>query len=179
MSAERFPHAVTFTRLHMFTTFEALRHFLLAPTSHLSNGAGNAGEEIGSVPMVCVCGSFPCRGAVFSNGAFLYGNSMNLQFMKKVNIVLMFFPLLIGLQVATRWRDVNSTWILGGSLMAVSGQIVIASTGSAFQLASHFLECIKSVMRVWIAKSHLKLDALTCTTFLASTCSVYFSDRRG
>ena len=67
---------------------------------------------------------------------------------------------------------VNIVWILGGSLMAVSGQIDFAITGFTYQLISQFGECSKNVMGDWMMKSHLKLDALTYTMFLAPACFV-------
>ena len=61
-------------------------------------------------------------------------------------------------------------WIVGGSLMAVSGQIDFAITEFTFQLISQFGEYSKNVLGDWMMKSHLKLDALTSTMFLAPAC---------
>jgi len=173
MSADRFPHAMALTCLHMFTTFILCNMFYWLRPDLYPTMQATEGKRLEVFRWFVPVGLFFAVGLFFSNEAYVYCSPAFLQFMKEGNIVLVFLlSCLLGLQVATRARVVNIVWILGGSLMAVSGQIDFAIMGFTYQLISQFGECSKNVLGDWMMKSHLKLDALTYTMFLAPACFV-------
>mmetsp|Transcript_52095 Transcript_52095/g.138837 ORF Transcript_52095/g.138837 Transcript_52095/m.138837 type:complete len:331 (-) Transcript_52095:83-1075(-) len=173
MSAERFPHAMALTCLHMLTTSILCNMFYWLRPDLYPTMQATEGKRLQVFRWFVPLGLFFAVGLFFSNEAYVYSSPAFLQFMKEGNIVLVFLlSCVLGLQVATRARVVNIVWILGGSLMAVSGQIDFAITGFTYQLISQLGECSKNVMGDWMMKSHLKLDALTYTMFLSPMCLV-------
>lgn len=173
MMPDRFPHAMALSCVHMFSTFALCSAFYRIRPNFYPTMQQTEGKRLQLLAWFCPLAVLFAVDLFCSNQAYVYCSLVFLQLVKQGNLALVFLlSCAVGLQVCTKARFVNVVWILAGASMAVSGQVDFAFVGFVIQLISQFAECVKNVMGDWMMKSHLNLDALTYTMFLAPVCLV-------
>lgn len=172
MHPGRFPYAMALTAFHMLVTFLLCSLLFLLKPSLFPGMATTAGRRGQLLLWFMPLGFLFAVGLYCSNRAYLYCSVAFLQFMKEMNVVLVFgLSCLAGLQHCTRSRLLVLAWIILGASVAVVGELHFVWVGFAVQAVSQLGESGKNVLGEWIMRgSDLKLDPLTYTMFMSPMC---------
>uniref|UniRef100_A0A7S0FXY1 Sugar phosphate transporter domain-containing protein n=1 Tax=Pyrodinium bahamense TaxID=73915 RepID=A0A7S0FXY1_9DINO len=174
MHPERFPFAMALTAAHMLVTFLLCSLLYLLSPSLFPGMARTAGRRGELLRWFAPIGCLFAVGLYCSNRAYLYCSVAFLQFMKELNVVLVFaLSCSVGLQRCTRARLMVLVWIITGASIAVVGEVHFVWLGFAIQVCSQLGESGKNVLGEWIMRgSDLRLDPLTYTMFMSPMCLV-------
>jgi len=174
---QRFPYAIVLTSLHMLGSWVLCLLLFMVRPELFTSIRRLEGRCVELLKYFLPLGSFFAVALFTSNQAYLYCSVAFLQFMKEINIVLVYIlSCAVGLQQLDRVKGLIVLWILTGSFMCVHGELNFVLIGFVVQAISQLMECSKNVLaEVLMTGDALRMDPLTYTLFMAPAALAFLS----